>query len=139
MRSPKFLSNLSALLLGCSGMLFAPRPAQAMDQVSVDDLQAAMHTLSFLESLPKAGSIVVGVLYSSDTPEAEAIAEATAQLIATLHGPNSRTLQPLVLSTNALRQFQGHLDVLWLTTGVCKHAPLIADNADTQCCVIAVR
>jgi hypothetical protein len=135
-------------------MLVGVPPAHAMDQASIDNVQAAMRTLSFLESLPKDGPIIVGVLYSSDTPDAQAVAEATAQLIGTMHGPNFRTLQPLVLSTNALAQFQGHLDVLWLTAGVCKHAVLIVDSirrqhvvsisddpqcADSQCCVIAVR
>jgi hypothetical protein len=71
-----------------------------------------------------------------------------------MHGPNSRPLQPLVLSSNALPLFQGHLDVLWLTAGVCKYAALIVDSihrhhlvsisddsqcVDTRCCVLTVR
>jgi hypothetical protein len=154
MRSETFIPKLPVWILTLFVMLAGPRTAQAMDQVSIDDLQAAMHTLSFLESLPKNGPIIVGVLYFPDTSDAQAVAEATAQLIGTLHGPNSRTLQPLLLASNALAQFQGRLDVLWLTAGVCRHAPLIADSirrhhlvsisadpqcAETQCCVIAVR
>jgi hypothetical protein len=118
-----------------AGVLFGAPPAYSMDQVAVENIQAAMRTLSFLESLSKDGPIVVGVVYSSDLPEAQALAEVAAQLIATM-------------------QYQGHLDALWLMAGVCQHAVLIADSirqhhlvsisddpqcADTQCCVIAVR
>jgi hypothetical protein len=152
LRTQKFITNIPIVILTLFVMLVGVRPAHAMDQASIDDVQAAMRTLSFLESLPKDGPIIVGVLYSPDTPDAQAV--ATAQLIGTMHGPNSRTLQPLVLATNALAQFQGHLDVLWLTAGVCKHAALIVASirshhfvsisddpqcADTQCCVIAIR
>jgi hypothetical protein len=137
-----------------AGVLFGAPPAYSMDQVAVENIQAAMRTLSFLESLSKDGPIVVGVVYSSDLPEAQALAEVAAQLIATMRGPNSRALQPLVLSNTSLPQYQGHLDALWLMAGVCQHAVLIADSirqhhlasisddpqcADTQCCVIAVR
>jgi hypothetical protein len=133
MRYPKTISTQSASLLVGLLLLFGVAPAYAMDQVAIENIQAAMRTLSFLESLSKDGPIVVGVIYSSDLPDAQA---------------------PLVLSTNALRQFPGHLDVLWLTAGVCQHAALIADSirlhhlvsisddpqcVDTQCCVITVR
>jgi hypothetical protein len=151
LRSQKFIPSIPIVILTLFVMLIGVRSAPAM--ASIDDVQAAMRTLSFLESLPKDGPIIVGVLYAPDTPGAQAVAEATAQLIGTMRGPNSRTLRPLVLATNALAQFQGHLDVLWLTAGVCKHAALIVDSirrhrvvsisddlqcADTQCCVIAV-
>jgi hypothetical protein len=84
-------------------------------------------TLSFLESLPKEGPIVVGVVYPSDIANAQAVAEATAQLIGTMHGPNSRMLQPLVIATDALAQVQCHLDVLFLTLGASGHSALILD------------
>ena len=154
MRSVKFISNIPSVVLTIFVMLVGVRPVPAMDHNSVDNIQAAMRTLSFLESLPKDGPIVVGVLYSSDAHDAQAIAEATARLIGTIHGPNSRSLQPLVLSTDELAQFHGHLDVLWLGAGVFTHAALILETirryhlvslsddpmcANIQCCVIAVR
>jgi len=154
LRYRKFIPNISIVILTLFVMLVGVRSAHAMDRASIDAVQAAIHTLSFLESLPKDGPIIVGVLYSSDTPDARAMAESIAQLIGTMRGPNSRTLQPLVLATSALAQFPGHLDVLWLAAGVCKHAALIVASirshhvvsisddpqcADTQCCVIAIR
>jgi hypothetical protein len=70
-----------------------------------------------------------------------------------MHGPNSRTLQPHLISTNELSQFQGHLDVLFLMVGASSHSVVILDCirrhhlvslsddplcAETQCCVITV-
>jgi hypothetical protein len=149
----RYSKTVSGLILVCLLLLFHAPPAYSMNQVAVENIQAAMRTLNFLESLSKDGPIVVGVVYSSDLPDAQALAEASAQLIATMRGPNSRALQPLVLSSNALPQYQGRLDVLWLMAGVCQHAPLIADSirqhhlvsisddpqcADTHCCVITI-
>jgi hypothetical protein len=124
-----------------------------MNQTAIDDVQAAMRTLNFLESLPKAGPILVGVVYPSDIPDAQALADATAQLIGSLRGPNSRTLQPIVISTNDLPRLDTHLDVLFLIVGTSKHSALIMDTirrhrlvsisddpvcADAHCCVITV-
>jgi len=154
MRPQKFIAKTSILMLTLFVMLVGVGRASAMDQASIENVQAAMRTLSFLESLSKDGPIVVGVVYPSDIPDAQAVAEATAQLIGTLHGPNSRTLQPQLISTNELSQFQGHLDVLFLMAGASSHSAVILDCvrrhrlvslsddplcAKAQCCVIAVR
>jgi hypothetical protein len=132
MRSKKHLPRISSLIIAFFVMLFRVQPAHAMDQVSIENVQAAMRTLSFLESLPKAGPIVVGVVYPSDIPNAQAAAEATAELIGTMRGPNSRALQPLVIATNALAQFQGHLDVLFLMVGASRHSTIILDFVLTR-------
>lgn len=154
MRYQKYIAATSALILTVCGMLLGTLSAHAMDQVSIDNIQAAVRTLSFLESLPKEGPIVVGVVYPSDISDAQAVAEATAQVIGSLHGPNSRPLRPLVISTNALATFEGHLDVLFLIAGASRHSELILDTirrrrlvtisddpacASAQCCVISVR
>jgi hypothetical protein len=136
-------------------MLFGTAsPAHAVDQISVDNLQAAMRTLTFLESLPKEGAIVVGVVYPPDIPTSQILAAETATAIGTIRGPNSRILQPLVLSTNDLAHFDGHLDVIFLVSGASKHPEVIlgamrrlrlvsiSDDpgcADTKCCVLMVR
>jgi hypothetical protein len=153
MRSQRFIAKTSIVILTLCVMLAGVRSASAMDQASIDNVQAAMRTLSFLESLSKDGPIVVGVVYPSDIPNAQAVAEATAQLIATLHGPNARPLQPHLISTSELSQFQGHLDVLFLMVGASSHSAVILDSirrhhlvslsddplcAETQCCVITV-
>jgi len=127
--------------------------AYAADQVSVDNLQAAVRTLSFLESLPKEGTIIVGVVYPSDIPSGEALAAQTAKVIGTMRGPNSRMLRSIILSTNDLVKFEGHLDMIFLVTGASKHSEAILDVmrtrhlmsisddpvcVDTKCCVLLV-
>ena len=154
LRSQRFIAKTSILILTLFVMLVGVGRASGLDQASIDNVQAAMRTLSFLESLSKDGPIVVGVVYSSDIPNAQAVAVATAELIGTLHGPNARTLQPHLISTSELSQFQGHLDVLFLMGGASSHAAVILDCmhrhhlvslsddplcAVAQCCVITVR
>jgi hypothetical protein len=127
--------------------------AHAVDQASVDNLQASVRALSFLESLPKEGNIVVGVVYPSDIPTSEDLAAQTAKVLGAMRGPNARKLQPLVLSTNDLGQFGGHMDVLFLLAGTAKHSDAIvaamrrqhlvsiSDDplcVDLKCCVLMV-
>jgi len=155
MNCQQHITRVPALLITLVVLLFGGVPAaHAIDQVSTDNLQAAMRTLSFLESLPKEGAIVVGVVYPSDIPNAEVLADETAKAIGAMRGPSSRALQPLVLSTNGLAQFTGHLDVIFLVAGASKHAGAILDIVhryrlvsisddlacmDTKCCVLMVR
>jgi hypothetical protein len=154
MKCKQHMSVSPALIVAFFAMLFGAVPtAHALDQGLADDLQAAMHTLTFLESLPKDGNIVVGVVYSSDIPTAKALAEESAKAIETMHGPNSRNLHALTLSTSSLAQFGGHLDVIFLMRGTSKdsevivaamrsqHLVSISDDPvclDTKCCVLMV-
>jgi hypothetical protein len=154
MKCQRYITRVPAVAIALFVLLFGGvPPAHAIDQVSADNLQGAMRTLSFLESLPKQGPIIVGVVYSSDIPKAEALAAEAAKAIGTMRGPSSRMLQPLVLSTSGLAQFVGHLDVIFLVTGASKHADAILDLMhrdhlvsisddlacmDTNCCVLMV-
>jgi hypothetical protein len=61
MRSQKSLPKTSALLLTMFVMLFKGQPAHAIDQVSIENVAAAMRTLRFLESLSNQGPIAVGM------------------------------------------------------------------------------
>ena len=54
MRNQKFLAKISALVLAAFAMLFSMQPAHAMNQLSIDNVQAGVRTLNFLGSLPKA-------------------------------------------------------------------------------------
>ena len=135
-------------------MLFAfVPPMHAMDKASSDSLQAAIRTLNFLESLPREGVIVVGVVYPSDIPNAQGLAVETAKCIGDMRGPNSRPLQAVPLSTIELGKFLGHLDVIFLMPGAAKHSEVILDAmhrhhlmsisgdpacADARCCVLMV-
>jgi hypothetical protein len=129
-------------------------PTDGLAQVSPDNIQAAMRTLNFLESLPTEAPIVVGVIYAADISGSRVAASETANAIGAMRGPNSRALQPIVLSINELDRFQGRLDVIFLGSGVSVHPERIleamerlhavsisADPAcmDTHCCVLLVR
>jgi hypothetical protein len=116
-----FIANVTFFAM----LLLVVPSAHALDGLSADNIQAAMRTLSFLESLPKHGPIGVGVIYPSDIPTAQALAAETAKVIVTTQGPNSQVLQAVVLSTNDLVHFEGHLDVLFLVMGSSKHSELI--------------
>jgi len=155
MKCQRYITRDAALIAALFIMLFQMTPAAyAVDRVSVDNLQAAMRTLSFLESLPKQGNILVGVVYSSDVPNGQALAEETAKAIIAMQGPNSRILQPVIVSANDLAKFDGRLDVLFLVTGASRqsevilsamgrnHLVSISDDpgcVDTKCCVLIVR
>jgi hypothetical protein len=131
---------------------FVP-PTHAMDKGSADSLQAAIRTLSFLESLPREGVIAVGVVYPSDIPNAQVLAVETAKSIGDMRGPNFRILRSVVLSTIDLEKFQGHLDVIFLMPGASKHSDVILNAmhrnhlvsisgdpacVDAKCCVLMV-
>lgn len=155
MKWRRYNAGSSALMLTLSLVVLAfVLTAPANSQISVDNLQAAVRTLNFLESLPKDGAIVVGVIYPSDIPGAQALALEIAKSLGAMRGPNSRTLQTVVLSASELERFQGRLDVIFLAQGVCKHPERIlgamgrlhlvsiSDDPtclDTQCCVLSVR
>jgi len=139
---------LLALTLGTA------RSAEALDPISIGNIQSAMRTLGFIESLPAQGPIVVGVIYAPDIPGAQALAAETAATIGALHGPNSRTLQPFVLSATDLNTFHGRCDVIFLTAGVSRqperilgamgrlHLVSISDDPlciAMRCCVLLVR
>jgi YfiR/HmsC-like len=135
--------------------LFGIMPtAHAVDRASVDNLQASVRTLGFLESLPKEGPLVVGVIYASDIPNSEVLAAQTAAFLSTMRGPNSRRLNPQVVSTKDLADFEGRLDVLFLVQGASNHSDIILDAIHrhhlvsisddplcsvAQCCVLMVR
>jgi len=128
-------------------------PACAADKISVDTLQAAVHSLGFLETLPKDGTINAGVIYAADMPSTETSAEEAARVLNSTPGPNSSRLRAIVLSTDGLSQFRGRLDVIFLMPGSSGHADQILnvmhahqlvsisdDPAclDRNCCVLMV-
>jgi hypothetical protein len=155
MTRPHHTTGVAFLIVALFVALFGITPmAHAVDRPSIDNLQACVRTLGFLESLPKKGSIVVGVIYASDTRGGETLAAETAALLSTMRGPNSRRLQPQVLSINDLAHFEGHLDALFLVQGATKRSDILLDAmrrlhlvtisddplcSTTQTCVLMVR
>lgn len=155
MNCKQSIAGASALIATFLVMLFGAVPiAYCADHVSADDLEAAMRTLNFLESLPKDGPIIVGVVYPSDVAAGKELAAQTATIIGRMRGPGSRQFHPMVISTDDLTRFDGHLDALFLVTGSSKHSDVIqaailrhhlvsiSDDPiclEAKCCVLTVQ
>jgi hypothetical protein len=128
--------------------------ANAADPISIDNLQAAMQTLNFLDSLPKEGPVNVGVIYASEISNSQPLATETAKAIGAMRGPNNRDIQAVAVSIGDLGHYAGHLDALFLMFGASNHsneivtairrlrAVSISDDPAcmvTKCCVLLVR
>ena len=147
--------SLPMLVLTFLGLLFGVVPyANAADPISIDNLQAAVQTLNFLESLPKEGPVAVGVIYASEIPNSQQLAAEAVKAIGTMRGPKNREVQAIGISIDDLSHYSGHLDVIYLLTGASNHSGAIVaaihrlraisisdDPAceTTKCCVLLVR
>ena len=147
--------SLPKLVVTFLGLLFGVVPyANAADPISIDNLQAAVQTLNFLESLPKEGPVTVGVIFASEIANSQDQAKETVKAIGTLRGPNNRDLQAVAISIDDLSHYAGHLDMIYLLFGTSSHsgaivtairrlrAVSISDDpacVATKCCVLLVR
>ena len=147
--------SLPMLVLTFLGLLFGVVPyANAADPVSIDNLQAAVQTLKFLESLPKEGPVTVGVIYASEIANSQQLAAEAVKAIGTMRGPNNREVQAVGISIDDLSHYGGHLDVIYLLIGASNHpgvivtairrlrAVSISDDPaceTTKCCALLVR
>jgi hypothetical protein len=147
--------SLPKLVLTFLGLLFGVMPyAHAADSVSIDNLQAAVQTLNFLESLPKGGPITVGVIYASEIANSQQLTAEAVKAIGTMRGPNNREVKAVGISIDDLSHYAGHLDVMYLLIGASNHSDAIVtaihrlravsisdDPAceTTKCCVLLVR
>jgi hypothetical protein len=147
--------SLPNLVLTFLGLLFGVVPyANAADPISVDNLQAAVQTLNFLESLPKEGPITVAVIYASEFANSQQLAAEAVKAIDTMRGPNNREVQAVGISIDDLNHYAGHPDVMYLLIGASNHpreivtairrlrAVSISDDPAclaAKCCVLLVR
>jgi hypothetical protein len=147
--------SLPKLVLTFLGLFFGVVPyANAAVSISIDNLQAAVQTLNFLESLPKQGPVTVGVIYASEIANSKQLAAEAVKAISTMRGPNDREVQAVSISIDELSHYAGHLDVIYLLIGASTHpdtivtairrlrAVSISDDPaceTTKCCVLQVR
>jgi hypothetical protein len=128
-------------------------PAKAAD-VSLPDLEAAARSLGFLDSLACDGTLVLGIVYASDSPDAKALASALAERVRSIKGHNSAVFKTEVLSVNELAQFSDRLDAIFLAPGTTAEAGTIAEIIrrrhlvsisndpaclQAKCCVLMIR
>src|SRR5580698_1555525 len=96
---PKLALTFLVLMLG-----IVPY-ANAADPISIDNIQAAVQTLNFLESLPKEGPITVGVIYASEFANSQQLAAEAVKAIGTMRGPNNREVQAVGISIDDLNHY----------------------------------
>jgi len=87
-----------------------------MAEISVDDLQAVARSLGFLDTLPKDGTITVGVVHTADASQAAA---RTVDRLNAIPGPNSATFKAQSIAVDGLAGNQDRLDALLLEEGAC--------------------
>jgi hypothetical protein len=128
-------------------------PACAME-VAPADVEAAVRTLGFLDSMPQHSPITVSVIYKTGDGESRALAQRVAATLAGLAGPNSSRIAPNILSVTELAQLGKRVDVIYVLPGVSDNGKAVADFArrqhvlsisndpaclDAQCCALVVR
>jgi hypothetical protein len=97
--------------------------------VTPDDLQAVTNALGFLDNLPRGESIVVGIVYGSDTAEARARAAQVASALELLRGPNQSSFHAVIMSVRDLTTAVRHPDALLLLPGALGQAAAISEAA----------
>jgi len=135
-------------------ILFLASPPVRADAVTPADLQAVTNALGFLNNLPRAGSIVVGIGYGSDTADARANAALVASALELLRGPNQSSFHAVIMSVRDLTTAVRHLDAVLLLPGTLGQAAAIGEAARrlhvitistdpscivAKCCVLMVR
>src|ERR1700722_4698819 len=102
-------------------------PAQAESPFRPADLQAIMRSLGFLDTLPHAGTIHFGVVYSSSASEGRAQATQVAAMLGAMPGPNSTTLRADAVAAENLAQTTGRFDALLLLPGSASTAGAVTE------------
>jgi hypothetical protein len=140
-----------ALVMSQIGLFFVA-PASASTPVTAEDLQATIRSLGFLETLPRGGSQVVGIVYD-DAAGSRDRANETAQTFNALPKPSALELRAEAISADKLGRTPGTPPVIYLTSDLSADKTVAAlvqklrlvsisnDPAclDTKSCVLMVR
>ena len=152
MRFPRCRRAIFAALVSPL-ILYLVSASVRAEGVTPADLQAVTNALGFLNNLPRGGSIVVGILYGSDTADARANAAQVASALNSLRGPNQSSFRAVIMKVRDLTTAVRHLDAVLLLPGTLCHAAAIGVSArrlhvitistepaclDAKCCVLMV-
>ena len=134
-------------------LLLCTVPGDAME-VAPADIQAAVHTLGFLDSLQHHTSIAMAVVYRAGDGESKALAQRTATILAASKAPNGSSIETSVVAANELEAAGRHFDAIYLVSGVAESSrpviefvrrqrvPSISNDPaclTSECCVLMVR
>ena len=130
------------------------RSAQAAEEVTIADMQAAARALGFLDNLPREGQIDVAIVYAARLRESKTQATQAAGWLNALPGPNKSQFHTTIISVDNLVQSRDHLDAVFLLPGLSSDAAAIIEVTrrrhlvsisndrvclDANCCVLMVR
>jgi hypothetical protein len=82
--------------------------------VATADLQAALRSLGFLQSLQNRSAVVIAVIYNGSDTASRAQAQWVAAELTTLPGPGSARVTVNVVAAQDLAQSSQHFDALYL-------------------------
>ena len=147
------LRSLGTIAAAALLLIGTVRLARAAGDISIGDLQATTRALGFLDSLPNDGTIVVGLVFSSNLPESKAAATEVAGWLTANMGRDKSIFRPKLVSVDALVQGNDRLDAIFLMPGLTSDAATIAEAMrrrhlvsistdpaclETSCCVLMV-
>jgi hypothetical protein len=119
----------SGAVLGA--MLLCAAPVHAME-VAPADVQAAVRTLGFLDSLQRHASIAMGVVYRAGDAESKALARRTAAVLAATKAPNGSSIDTNVVAVNELELAGRRFDVIFLVLGIAEDSRPVAEFVRRQ-------
>lgn len=112
----RLLGALAGLCLACA--------SASADAVTQSDLQAALRSLSFLDSLQHHSSVSIGVVYADG---AEGAAARTAGMLSALRGLDSASIHASPISADELQRGEKRFDALYLMPGMSADGKRIGD------------
>ena len=105
-------------------------PLQAADAPSQADLQAAVRTLGFLDSLPKNAPVSVGVVFGAGTREGIKAAQQTAAELSSMRWSGG-AIRAAAVAADELANAP-HFSVLYLLPGLNGQGAAVADIVRRQ-------
>jgi len=110
-------------------MALSVMPASAAD-VPRADVQAAVQTLRFLDSLKHHAAIAVDVVYRSGDEQSKALAQKAVAVFQSLSGSASTTILANAVALGDLGQ--RHADILYVVPGLSDSGAAVADFVRRQ-------
>jgi len=127
--------------------------ARAADPPSAEDIDAISHTLGFIDGMPHAGTIRVGVVYDGSAEGGRSAAAGVVDAVAAAGGPGTTRLGAVGIAAADIGK-QTNVDVLLLMPGLkafvrditdaaaSRHLPTVSTDPqciDQQLCVLWVQ
>jgi hypothetical protein len=114
-----FCSVWRVIAAAFAGAVLTASAVSAADVPSAD-LQAAIRTLQFIDTLQHRSPITIGVVYRSGDAESKAAAQRAATALSGMRGPNAAPIAASAVSLEELGQGQHRPDILYAIPGLAE-------------------